>query len=1195
DRAIDTSDDATAVIFEPIQGVMAVGYASGAIRLFSDKLPTNVELSTRRRSAIRHLVALPGQPVLAAIDDLSTLWVFDTDLLRLCFSYNVPIAPTCVGLIAGTNWLLIGTDAGRLYFVDVLEGRKSDFSIGCQVKPLSPVVSVSAHPVETERLLIAYAEGTCVVCDLGKASGSENAMILSRHRPEHRRIQMHDEQSHRDSAHDYYTMGPELTSASWSPGGSLIAAAYDNGTVCVFGTNSSSSSPIAMRSVLYPNDERSSVDTLDQSTHYVGNVRWCTLASTDQTFILVTSGLSRSSQRYVTIFGSGTTSTLLKGSNDIAPRGFFELAGAVDSLCLLPQKSPLGDGIHGVVLVSRQKQHSVQALEIGPDMQLREMASLPAEVVWCNYHPTTIRQTRDKTGLSICALLQGCLTSKTTVPAGQPKTHMDDGMPIEQLMCTGDTTETLRLWCNISTRMELAECDGLVLDIEYVSRMLGIENQNIVAIDVNAKNGLIAVGLDTGEILLCALTDNPQLSLAQRCTPLDQIRELAHEFYADQRETFSQKPDHAKEGENQPTPADTSHLDVPWPEPMPPLEPSSSRGSESSTGVFSKVRMRSRAASTHDGHLLRRSSKRLSASIGSFLKRGSVLVDNTKRQSEISTTKMARSSNLCSISSYSTACHAVLPRPVEINYDAWESSQANINLALSQMLYGLCFSADDVYRMRLSGRNGPLDSTGVKTTVCPQQESVSDHARLNPLILPFMLARFYSSKAVDIVSGPNGIIATAFEDGAVVVIDCVKQEVVLSDNINQTPTAKTEAADIFRPPVSLTGVNSQVSFKPARITSMSVCEIKCTSSEVEQGPESNRLVECLAVGTSLGYVLVYSICRVDPPAMMAVRSGDDDSILLVYADVSAASISSDPGQDQDTILVVCSQSSMSTHLATNSEPMATYTLHSSTIRFIAANVVTLASGWHGIVGIDSQWNIILRTLPELGEESVLNFASASDSSPSLLDDTAAAGLSVQISSAGRILVAGHRGGFLMQASITDTKHLASTGATSATDTKKTTYFDIALQPPPLPARKGITSWLFGKSANASTDITAFLGRHSRDLIVNGAVKPGERFMKTEEPLQPEEALSEAGPSNRSKRTDSKIEGITNDIELGPFSDMKMMAERRGQQLEDLGDRTQRMVGESQRFLDNIRAYNAAQEKKKNKRFTLFHDSDKIGR
>ncbi|KAJ2856248.1 hypothetical protein GGI22_003875 [Coemansia erecta] len=488
--------------------------------------------------------------------------------------------------------------------------------------------------------------------------------------------------------------------------------------------------------------------------------------------------------------------------------------------------------------------------------------------------------------------------------------------------------------------------------------------------------------------------------------------------------------------------------------------------------------------------------------------------------------------------------------------------------------------------MGLAGRKGPLESTGIKPTVCPQQESISDHARPNSLILPFMLARFYSSKAVNIVSGPNGIIAAAFEDGAVVVIDCVKHEVVLSDNINQTPTAETEATDIFRPPVSLTA-NSQASFKPARITSLNVCEIKCSSSEAEHGPESNRLVECLAVGTSLGYVLVYSICRVDPPAMMAARSGEGDSILLVYADVSVASAGFAPGQAQDTLLVVCSQSSMSTHLTTNSEAMATYTLHSTTIRFIAANVVTLASGWHGVVGIDSQWNIILRTLPELGEESVLNFASASDSSPSFLDETIATSAIVQISSTGRILVAGHGGEFLMQASITDTNHLASTGSAPVSERKKPTYFDIALQPPPLPARKGITSWLFGKSENSSTDITAFLGSHSRNLIVNGAVKPGERFRKTEEPLQPGEALSEADPSNRSKRTDSKIEGITKDTELGPFSNMKMMAESRGQQLEDLGDRTQRMAGESQKFLDNIRAYNAAQEKSRKKRFGLF--------
>ncbi|KAJ2661871.1 Lethal(2) giant larvae sro7 [Coemansia sp. RSA 1200] len=184
-RVIDPTDDATAIVFEPVQGITAIGYVSGKIRLFSEKLSTYIELGIGRSSEIRHLVVLSSQPVLAAIDGLGTLWVFDTDIQRLCFSHNVPLTPTCVGLIADTSWLLIGTEAGRVYFVDVLEGKKSDFSIGSQIRPPSPVVSVVAHPLETEKLLIAYSEGTCVVCDLGKASGSEKAMVLTRHKYEH--------------------------------------------------------------------------------------------------------------------------------------------------------------------------------------------------------------------------------------------------------------------------------------------------------------------------------------------------------------------------------------------------------------------------------------------------------------------------------------------------------------------------------------------------------------------------------------------------------------------------------------------------------------------------------------------------------------------------------------------------------------------------------------------------------------------------------------------------------------------------------------------------------------------------------------------------------------------------------------------------------------------------------------------------
>ncbi|KAJ2522655.1 Lethal(2) giant larvae sro7 [Coemansia sp. RSA 1939] len=235
-RVIDPTDDATAIVFEPVQSITAIGYVSGKIRLFSEKLSTHVELGIERSSEIRHLVVLSSQPVVAAIDGLGTLWVFDTDIQRLCFSYNVPLAPTCVGLIADTSWLLIGTEAGRVYFVDVLEGKKSDFSIGCQIRPPSPVVSVAPHPLETEKLLIAYSEGTCVVCDLGKASGSEKAMVLTRHKYEHLQTQgetdgpasaadvdsgaamlqttQDGQRSQRDSVHGYANIGSELTSAT---------------------------------------------------------------------------------------------------------------------------------------------------------------------------------------------------------------------------------------------------------------------------------------------------------------------------------------------------------------------------------------------------------------------------------------------------------------------------------------------------------------------------------------------------------------------------------------------------------------------------------------------------------------------------------------------------------------------------------------------------------------------------------------------------------------------------------------------------------------------------------------------------------------------------------------------------------------------------------------------------------------------
>ncbi|KAJ2880281.1 Lethal(2) giant larvae sro7, partial [Coemansia aciculifera] len=253
-RLIDPAAGATAVGSDPTQGVLAVGYDSGRIDLYSPKHPTCAHLHIGMPGAITHLKLVPGQPSLAAIDSHGVLRVFDTDTLQLCFSYNVPSPPTCMSLLPGTRWLLIGTEMGRVYFVNSGEGLKSDFSIGSQVQPPSRVVSVESHPVETEKLLIAYTEGTCVVCDLGKGSLSEKHMVVSKHRYEHPEALKQSMRSDPAGDDQFGTstqyvnlVEPRLTGASWSPSGDQMATTYTNGVFCIFGAGPE---PVVARTVV---------------------------------------------------------------------------------------------------------------------------------------------------------------------------------------------------------------------------------------------------------------------------------------------------------------------------------------------------------------------------------------------------------------------------------------------------------------------------------------------------------------------------------------------------------------------------------------------------------------------------------------------------------------------------------------------------------------------------------------------------------------------------------------------------------------------------------------------------------------------------------------------------------------------------------------------------------------------------------
>ncbi|KAJ1811519.1 Lethal(2) giant larvae sro7, partial [Coemansia sp. RSA 2599] len=199
--------------YDPVQGILATGFANGQVCLYAYNR-TSARYSVSAASIVL-LQFIPAKAVLAVIDDQGILRVFDTHMMRYCFSYTVPSPPTCASFIPGTSWLLVGTHSGRLYFVDLLKGRKSDFSIGCRTKPIAAVATVEPHPVETEKILIGYVSGTCVVCDIGKASVEEKDMILGSYAL--------------DSRPEGLGCSPRLASAGWSPAGDMIVASYESG------------------------------------------------------------------------------------------------------------------------------------------------------------------------------------------------------------------------------------------------------------------------------------------------------------------------------------------------------------------------------------------------------------------------------------------------------------------------------------------------------------------------------------------------------------------------------------------------------------------------------------------------------------------------------------------------------------------------------------------------------------------------------------------------------------------------------------------------------------------------------------------------------------------------------------------------------------------------------------------------------
>ncbi|KAJ2499249.1 Lethal(2) giant larvae sro7 [Coemansia sp. RSA 1972] len=748
ERLIDPTATATATAYDPTHRVLAIGHDTGAISLFAQKYPAPSHIQAP--CAITHLLFVPGHPALAALDTNGMLRIFDLCTLCECFSYSVPLVPSYMRGIPGTTWLLVGTESGRVYFVDGVNGRKSDFSLGCLTKPTVLVVAVESHPIEAEKVLVAYANGVCVVCDMGKAEISEREMVVSKHWFEHLEALGSATESGSLAAN-----GPWLQSAGWSPTGDRFVATYSNGVLAVFNP-SAGSAPIVARTIQCADirelDQTNAAAQMDRSLLSLGHVRWCTHAEQDRSFLVVTSGSSPGHQSKIHILGTQSRDSNVKHSHDISVADSFDTDGVV-AISTVPKESPWRNGNDRVdrLVVLSERHTRVRMLKIRPDLRLEWHNGLPSELKWCTAQAVRQVCADGELSTALSRALEQCNTPQLSSSIARAETSTR----VPQLCCCISKSGMMSLWCTLGERLYCYDETGL--DVAYLSRLIGAEGQ-VTSASLCGLNGLLALGTHTGETIICVLTSDPWSSLAQTYTKFDQLRTTGLELFAQ----------HIKDHEAQ----------------LPHEHVNGKAESVHEKRVPSVPRIRS--VSLHEGGFIRRKSKRLSSTVGTLFRRGSSASGHLKAAPKDLDKVDAQAQN---IQADSGDVEAGLARPLRIDARVWSEQQDRVCKEIKSMVYGLCFDVNE--QQRLKGRR----ATELQSLKESAEAKTDQMPRL--CVQPFMLARFACTSVASVVAGQNGLVAILYHNGAIAVVDVTAQSVVLVDNINLEPDASVTVDDIF--------------------------------------------------------------------------------------------------------------------------------------------------------------------------------------------------------------------------------------------------------------------------------------------------------------------------------------------------------------------------------------------------------------
>lgn len=490
--------------YDPVQSLLAIGtkeskYGNGQIYVFGQQR-VQVTFTFSRQGSIQLLRFCANR--LISLSSKNELTIWDLITKKKLSSTIPPGITTAIETDPTLDWLFVGFQNGRILAYDLdrliwAPLKLPNFWYEKTKKSIaSPVVSMQLHPKDIGQLLVGYSDG---------------AVIYSFKLNSPTKYFEYTEPNHLSETPNNFIKNvrlrkPSLTHAIWHPNGTFVGTVYDDSVLNFW--DSKDGRILRSRTITDSQTDKSkpyleSDDIVPKESFC--KVSWCCKENVDDTAILVAGG---SSPKGLSLFELGTSPVYATATWQNLT-DFFEgkrqsvlptpQGSEVVDYCLIPKCSPhyagAQDPIAIIALLSSGELITLNYPDgylISPNSQLHPSISF--------VHPFI-------TSVEVCNVSRSRWLSMTEKRLQGPS-FVTGGIESQKpLKCSIDRNiilaahgdGTIRAWD--SGQLDLAE-NSQILQVDTARALEKNSEVNITALSMGSQTGELAVGTDTGQVVI---------------------------------------------------------------------------------------------------------------------------------------------------------------------------------------------------------------------------------------------------------------------------------------------------------------------------------------------------------------------------------------------------------------------------------------------------------------------------------------------------------------------------------------------------------------------------------------------------------------------------------------------------------------------------------------------------------------------